>query len=423
LRRLAAETYEADHADRAVGTLLVFAGDLLDANDRTAQRQCLEAAAALRPRLSKRTCAGLEIKAAFASEPADPAGLAEVITRLEDAGEKDADHPDLWNCLIGFAFLLKSEGQLENDRYLAYAQRAVRSDPDHAQSRYNLGEAYMSNGEVEQGLAEFEALVDDPEYSQRPYLHMGIGVIHYNHTHDYEKARDAYRRAADLRPSPQAFLYLADAYRVLEEFGPAREYYREALLLEPTLVDAHRGYWALGESNSVAPPGFNRVVSYMAEARTSPIQLNRRLRPILWRLLLWHYRRHPEDSRLHYMPGYCALLRGDFAFAIERLIYEYELVGPADLESLAAAAVARVLSGDLAQAKRDLITLHDAPLRSGIEELVGAVDNLGQRLVTTISPFIWEPRLSTLPNAAHLEPLLDEVFADLKCASGWMSQD
>jgi tetratricopeptide (TPR) repeat protein len=420
LRRLAAETYDADHADRAVGTLLVFASDLIGSDDEPAQRKCLEAAAVLRPQLSKRTCAALEVKAAFASDPADLDGLAGMIARLEEAGEKDADHPDLWSCLVGFAFLLKGEGELDSDRYLAYAQRAVRSDPTHAQSRYNLAEAYMSNGQVEEALVEFDSLVDDPEYSQRPYLHMGIGVVHYNHTHDYEKARDAYRRAAQLRPSPQAFLYLADAHRVLEEYGPARAYYRKALLLDPTLVDAHRGYWALGESNSVAPPGFNRVVSYMAEARTSPIQLNRRLRPILWRLLLWHYHRHPEDSRLHYMLGYCALLRGDFDFAIERLTYEYELVGPADLESLAAAAVAKVLAGDLTGARSDLITFHEAPLRPGIEKLVGASDNLGQRLVTVISPFIWEPRLNALQNARDLEQLLDEVFADIKDVSAWM---
>jgi tetratricopeptide (TPR) repeat protein len=408
LRRLADETFESDHADRAVGTLLVFAADLARSRDAGVVEACLEGAVPLKMKLSPRTLTALEVMRCT-SQSSDP---STIVSQLEVAGEAGADHPDLWNALLSFALLLKASGELESKQFLEYAQRGVRSDPSDSQSRYNLAEAYMANGEVDKGLAEFEALTEDEEYRQRPYLFMGIGVIHYNHTRDFSQARDAYERAAELKPSPQAFLYLADAQRSLGEDDSARENYQKALMLDPTLVDAHRGYTGVAGGAGVAPPLFNRVVSAMAEARTSPLPLNRILRPLLWRLLLWHYKRHPEDSRLHYMLGYCALLREEFDFAIERLIYAFKLFEGADLEALAVAATAMGLKGDTDACRDALKTLRTSPIRPGMAALTGADDSIAQRLSTVFSPFNWEPRLLELQTTGSLEQALNGVFPD-----------
>jgi tetratricopeptide (TPR) repeat protein len=305
-------------------------------------------------------------------------------------------------------------------KYLANSMRQPLSSVSyHVRELAKLGaleiaeeEQRRGAGEVDKGLAEFEALTEDEEYRQRPYLFMGIGVIHYNHTRDFSQARDAYQRAAELKPSPQAFLYLADAQRSLGEDGSARENYRKALMLDPTLVDAHRGYTGVAGGAGVAPPLFNRVVSAMAEARTSPLPLNRILRPLLWRLLLWHYKRHPEDSRLHYMLGYCALLREEFDFAIERLIYAFKLFEGADLEALAVAATAMGLKGDTDACRDALKTLRTSPIRPGMAALTGADDSIAQRLSTVFSPFNWEPRLLELQTTGSLEQALNGVFPD-----------
>lgn len=112
------------------------------------------------------------------------------------------------------------------------------------------------------------------------------------------------------------------------------------------------------------------------------------------------------------MLGYCALLRQDFDFAIERLIYAYELFEGADLEALAVAATAMGLKGDIEACERALVTLRDAPLRPGIASLMGAEDSLGKRLVAAVSPFVWEPHLDDLPTARALQEAFGKFFPD-----------
>jgi hypothetical protein len=127
-------------------------------------------------------------------------------------------------------------------------------------------------------------------------------------------------------------------------------------------------------------------------------------------MLLWHYRRQPEDNRIHYMLGYCALLRGDFEFADQRLTYAYELFNGADLAALAVAAAARAFKGDEQGAKAALEALRDAPVRPPAPNF--PPDNVGNRVAPLFSPFVWEPRLSQLPAANDLLRILNEVFPE-----------
>ncbi len=407
LRRLAAERFESEHADRALGTLLVLAGTAARP-DAAETMRCFRAAAPYRGALSPQTRAAIEINSAFA-EAGD--NLANVFGRIERAGEGDANDIELWNTLASISFLRYLSEEIDAAGHVVNAKRAVDCDPSNGMANYNLGEAYMSNGEVDLGLAQFEGLREDSEYSRRPYLHTCIGVVHYNHTKDFAQARDAYRRANELQPSARSHLYLADAHRALGEFDSAREHYREALLIDRTLVDAHRGYWGASKE-SERPPQREGAWDWMLQ-KTTPrnLRLRRALRPLNQRLLEWRYEHHPEDSRIHYMLGCAALLREDFATAEERLLYADQLLDGHDLEAQARLAVTRGLQGRIPEAEGLLRAIKAAkpPPRPGDGPDLSTEE--GKTLMILL-PFLDEPRLGFLPQAQHFGEALGRFFGE-----------
>jgi tetratricopeptide (TPR) repeat protein len=407
LRRLAAEQFEADHADRVVGTLLVLAG--VSARPDTAEmKRCFEVAGCYRSALSGQVRAAIEVNSAFAEDEGDLRRLNE---RLRTAGEADADHVDLWNTVVSISFLRYLEEEISAAEHVDNAQRAVRAGPSDAMAHYNLGEAYMSNAQVDAALGEFESLVDDPEYSTRPYLHMSIGVIHYNHTKRYSDARDAYRRSVDLQPSPQGHLYLADAHRVLKEYEQALKHYRRALLLDRKLIDAHRGYWGTMAESDLVPEEnlWDRVVKMTAPDN---LRARRLLRPLTRKLLLWRLRRHPEDSRIHYMLGCQALLVEDYATAESCLIYANELSNGHDLEAQARLAVVRGLQGRIPEAEgllEGIRSAHPPPAPGGGPDFS---TNEG-KVLSIMLPLLDEPRLGFLPRADDFGEAMEKVFGRL----------
>lgn len=406
IRKLAAERFESNHVDRVVGSLLVLAGtsSLPDAGE---MERCFEAAAPYRPVLSKQVRGTIEVNAAFAE---DQGNLQQLFERLKSAGEGDADHVELWNVLVSISFLRYLNDEISAADYVEIAKRAVKSDSMNAMAHYNLGEAYMSDGKVDAGLAEFESLVSDSEYSTRPYLHMGIGVIHYNHTKQFSLARDAYQRAVDLQPSPQAHLYLADSLRVLKEYKPALKHYREALLLDRELIDAHRGYWGtMNESDQKQGEGlWDRLVRATAP---SNLRVRRLLRPLNRRLLHWRLRYYPEDSRIHYMLGAQSLLLEDYVDAERRLNYANDLFDGRDLEAQARLAVVRGLQGRIAEAESLLEGIRAAqvpPAPSGLD-----LSTEEGKIMSILLPFLDEPKLSLLPHAEDFRGALVKVFGPL----------
>jgi tetratricopeptide (TPR) repeat protein len=407
LRKLAAERFESNHVDRIVGTLLVLAGTSARPDAREMKR-CFEAAAPYRSVLSPQARGAIEVNSAFAE---DEGSLPQLFGHLQRAAEGDADHVELWNTLVSISFLRYLAGEISAADHVKTAMRAVESDPTNAMAHYNLGEAYMSNAEVDAGLTEFESLVDDPEYSTRPYLHMGIGVIHYNHTKQFADARDAYQRAVNLQSSPQAHLYLADSHRVLKEYKPALEHYRQALLLDRELIDAHRGYWGtMRESEQTQEEGlWDSLVRMTAP---SNLRVRRLLRPLNRKLLLWRLGHHPEDSRIHYMLGAQSLLIQDYANAERRLIYANDLSDGHDLEAQARLAVVRGLQGRISEAESLLEGIRSAQPPPASDGGLDFSTKAG-KIMSILLPFLDEPRLSFLPHAEDLREAMERVFGPL----------
>ena len=404
LERLIAERFESEHADRVEGTLLALAANRQE-NDKLAA-ELLRAAEGLRSHLSTRTRAALEIVRASAEEfPAGPA----MLDRLEEAGLQDADHADLWNFLTAMSFLGLLAKEVSVERHAEFAERAVAADPDDPTARYNLGEAYTALGRTEDALEAFTKVSEHPEYRDRYYVHWARGILAYNLGRPGE-ARAAYARAVELHPSARGHLYLADAQRRVGEEADARTNYRRALQLQPTLVDAHRGYWYVedptGEPPAVSSWWFDAV--YHVLARVLPRRVGI---PALYWLVRVHYRRHPEDSRVHFMLGAHALLLGRFEEAEERLRFAYDLVDGVDLEALARLVIVWALQGRHDEARDGLATLRGAPN----PETGGppAEDDLAQRVGNLLSPFIDRPELTALPGAEELRGDIVETFPEV----------
>jgi len=315
---------------------------------------------------------------------------------------------DLWNFLSALSFLGLLAGDVSVERHAGFAERAVSADPANPTARYNRGEAYMALGRPEDALAEFATAAEHPEYRDRYYVHFALGINAYNLDRP-EEARDAYRRAVELRPTARGFLYLADAHRRVGEEEEARTNYRRALQLQPTLVDAHRGYWYT-EAPSHEPPRRSSWwfdPAYLVVARVLP----RRARPrVLYRLVKTHYRRHPEDSRVHFMLGAHALLLELFDEAEERLQFAYDLLDGIDIEALARLIVVWALQGRLDEARDGLARLRAAPsLETGAAPVKV---ELARRAEDFLSPFLDRPDLTLLPGAQELHVELLQTFPE-----------
>lgn len=410
LAHLADERFEADHADHIEGTLLTLAAAASD--DAEHSLQAVTAAEAYRAAVSPRTRAALEIARALATD--EPLGA--VLGRLERAGHGDADHADLWNFAAALSYFEGEKSRQWARQRLRFSEQAVRAAPDNSTARYNLAEALMTAGQPERALRELERVAQDDAYRDRHYVHLGCGILSYNFGR-FERALPYYQRAAELRDTARVRLYLGDTYRQLGDEMAARREYLAALHRDPTLVDAHRGYWYRLDDETVPSLWYDRLLGPLVSWSDGWDSAWRRrlVRPIIWRLTRWHYRRHPEDSRVHYILGATALLRGDFVFAEERLKFAVKLI-PVDIQARARLAVARGLQGRLEAAKTELVTIARAPRLPGTPDDPGfplqLPDSKEARVFEVWMPFLDEPKLfwRNQENGVALEGLVEEVF-------------
>ena len=109
----------------------------------------------------------------------------------------------------------------------------LSSFPGDIESRHLLGEAYVAQGRVEEGLAAFrQVIAADSSYAP---AHYGLGAaLHYKN--ELDAAIAAYERACKLQPElVGAFADLGQAYHQLRDYERAIAAYRRALVLQPDL--------------------------------------------------------------------------------------------------------------------------------------------------------------------------------------------
>ena len=425
LTALTAERFEARHVDAIEATLQALVADRYHATgDDESAREALDAASRYRQELSLKTRATLEVTRAHlaAAESLDPA-----IARLEEAGNADADHPDVWTTGVLLSFLSQRDTKAAIKQRVRFARRAVQASPDDPTARYNLGAALLTAGKSGSALAEYRLAAEHAAYRDRAYVHMDVGVLAYN-AGDMITAAAAYRRVVELQPTARGHLYLADALRRLGDEHGARENYLAALRRDRRLVDAHRGYWY------VLPPGaeettprflYDRVAVPLLAWSDGLTQVWRRrlVRPLIWRLALHHHRSHPEDSRLYFSLGAYALVRGKPELAEEMLTFAIRLL-PADLQARARLAAVLGLQGRESEAAAELRRIKQAPLMPGTPGDPGfpyaVPDGAAARALDLWMPFLDEPKLTRHSRYEGFEALVEHTFG--REARRWLAE-
>ncbi|MDX6671467.1 MAG: hypothetical protein QOI91_1830 [Solirubrobacteraceae bacterium] len=404
---------EADHANSLEATLLaLLAQDLLFEGQGDDARRCLEEADRGRAALTLKARAHLEISRFVLDATTD---VRSALMYLRRAGEQDTDHVDLWKAATIVAFGSLDAGEVQPDEVVALAERSLRAAPNDAEAHALLGTAYAHVGRAPEAIREFAVIDDEPRYASSFDFHMERGVLLFN-LDRFEEAQAAYAHAVALDPTARAHLYLADTHLRLDQITDARRHYREALLLQPDLADAHRGYWWK------VPPGEEAREAWFDRAflavSSFPGRRKRWRRVLVTALLRWHYRRHPEDSRIHYMLGMNALFRGRFAEADDRLTFAYELLDGLDLEALARRAIARSHLGQYEAARQDLETLRAAPgpheVASGkTASRARTLNELSQRAQWIVISLVEETRLLGGAGGWRFQQMMLEVFPDV----------
>lgn len=281
--------------------------------------------------------------------------------------------------------------------------RAIDLDPDNELLHLWLSDALIENRKPDQALEQLNWLKDHNYLLEHDgEIAFRAGVIEYNRG-NFEAAMDHYLDSSIFNPTPHTFLYLADAYQRLGHIGAAKYNYREALRLEPELVEAHRGYWwDVHPTKERKPAPFDRAFGVIKRIPGLPRGLKIRM---LYRRGRAHYRRHPEDSHIHFMLGAQALLLGDLETAEKRLLFAKEIVGGYDTEAIARLVLVAMKKDEDAVAGVRLEELRAVQIGGppGVNELIG-------RVVDVYSPILEGNRVLDPAQSGRLAEMVEELF-------------
>ena len=158
-------------------------------------------------------------------------------TLWADTVEKSPDSAEAHNNL-GLAYV--SQGQL--DRAIAEYQTALRLKPDYEMAHYNLGLAYASQGQLDRAIAEYQtALRLSPGVAE---VHNNLGFA-YASQGQFDRAIAEYQTALRLKPDyAMAHYNLGIAYASQGQFDLAIAEYQTALRLKPDYAGAHNNLGA-----------------------------------------------------------------------------------------------------------------------------------------------------------------------------------
>jgi tetratricopeptide (TPR) repeat protein len=132
-----------------------------------------------------------------------------------------------------------------NEAYLA-AQRLFQVAPDSLWGRMAMGEAHESQGNIDQALNDYAAVLQlDPS---RPNMHFRMGrallarAEAKGSSADTEEASKQFQLELQIDPSNANAAYeLAEGYRKQAKFDEARHYFEQAIQDYPSFEEAHVG--------------------------------------------------------------------------------------------------------------------------------------------------------------------------------------
>lgn len=402
LEKLVGQHFEAKHADGIEALLLLLLAEAhLERREYPEAEACLLAAEPMRSHLSDVGRAQMTLARTFLNHRHN---LGNALKTL-DADEDNPDHPELRRAAAWISMVGLQTDQVTPLKAINECRRAVEANPQDEALRVWLADSLAEHRKPEEALNELRKLKEMNFLLEHDWqIILREGAIEYNRG-NYEAARDHYENLVAVHPSTRAHLYYADALVNLDEVDLARSHYREALRLQPDLVDAHRGYWWKVPAEEEPKMLFDRL--YRTLNRIRPLPKRFRLK-VFYRLLLWQFGRHPEDSRVHFMLGAHALLLQDLETAEERLLFALELVGGADTEAMNRLAIIALMQGESGEAKKWLDRSRAVPTlrQSGLsvrEELKG-------RAINVYLPLLDEPKLLSVEQEQKLTTMMDAVY-------------
>lgn len=123
------------------------------------------------------------------------------------------------------------------DEGLQEYQAAIKLKPSYAFAHYNLGNAYIAQGQPKTAIAAYlEAIRFWPSYAGA-YNNLGFAFSSLDRQDD---ARQAFEQALKLKPNyAGAYLNLGLLEAKQGNLTAAQEAYRQAILLDPTSAEAH----------------------------------------------------------------------------------------------------------------------------------------------------------------------------------------
>jgi tetratricopeptide (TPR) repeat protein len=353
LEELVGPHFHAHHADGIEGMLLLLLAEShLEARNYEKADAYLQAAEPFRDHMPDAGGAHLTLARTFLDYRNDLRGALRFLSKAGD----DGDHPELRKAAAWLSMVGMHNGEIKPPLAVRECRRALEVSPADEALGVWLADALIEAKKPDEALAELERLKEQNYLLEHdPNIVLRTGAIQYNRG-NYAEAKDAYEGLVATHPTARAHLYLADALLNLDQIRVARYHYRQALRLQPDLVDAHRGYWWKVPQDEQQKEGLVDALFLFLSRSLRRFPIKPRLK-LIYRLLLLHYKRHPEDSRIHFMLGAHALLLKDLTTAEERLLFANELVGGIDTEAIARLVLVRILQDRKADAEKELQAL------------------------------------------------------------------
>jgi hypothetical protein len=187
----------------------------------------------------------------------------------------------------------------------------------------------------------------------------------------------------------------------------AKWHYLRALKMQPTLVDAFRGYWYTQDPNVIPPHPVPWIDKALFAFTRLPLLSRKTKIALRHQLLRLHYRRHPEDGRIHFMLGAHAVLLQHLDEAEDRLHFAYELTEGGDFRALARLALVWALRGQVEKARDAVVQVREFPSfvsHGGPTELELAAQ------FDLLSPLIELPELMEVPGVERYETAVGDAF-------------
>ncbi|MFW5975055.1 MAG: tetratricopeptide repeat protein, partial [Bacteroidota bacterium] len=160
--------------------------------------------------------------------------MEEAIKHYTISIEKDADFVEPY---INLGILYSDRG---NPMAADYFNGALNIDPNNVNAMYLLGLHYQEQERYDKAVSAYQNIISvNPDY---PHSYYNIGYIALVYQDDYDKAIEYMQKAIDAQPAfYRAYYNLGYAYELKGNYQKAREAYKKALEIMPNFENAVEG--------------------------------------------------------------------------------------------------------------------------------------------------------------------------------------